>query len=322
MFTDILLLLVGLALITFASDWLVDGSSAIARKSGMSEFVIGMTIVGIGTSMPELVSSLFSAFEGHGDMAIGNVTGSNICNTLLILGVTALISPLAYPRNNIRRDIPICIAATGLVSIMIYSWFTSRTPIGLNRLDGVILLVLWILFMIYSFRTGKADPATSSNCEKEPVKEMSTFRAILLCVLGIGGLVIGGHLFVDKAIDVAKEIGVSDAFIAVTLMAFGTSVPELATCIVAAAKKKNDLALGNIIGSNISNILLILGATASITPLCVVTLTQVDMGLFILSSVFLLTAAWFFRKKVLDRGDAVLYLILYGAYMVWLVSIQ
>lgn len=321
MLTDVLLLLLGLLLVTLGSDWLVDGASGIARRAGVTEFVIGMTVVGFGTSMPELVSSLFSALEGHGDMAIGNVTGSNICNVLLILGVTGLISPLFYSKENIRRDIPICIAVTVLLSLMVLRWNPLGTPVGVSRWDGVILLVCFVLFMVYSFRTGKRE-AVSVSPDISEKKGTSMAKAVLLVLAGIAGLVVGGKLFVDNTVDVAHALHVSDAFIAVTMMAFGTSVPELATCIVAALKKKNDLALGNIIGSCIFNILLIIGVSATVTPLSVSSLTRVDLGIFLLSALLLLTAALCFRKRVIDRADAVIYLLCYTAYVVWLFSIQ
>lgn len=316
MLTEIAWLVGGLVLITLASDWLVDGASALARKFGVTEFVIGMTVVGFGTSMPELVSSLFSALEGHGDMAIGNVAGSNICNVLLILGVTAMISPVAYSKKNVKVDIPVCIAATALLVAMLYRWFTSRTPQMLTRADGIVLLVCFAAFMVYSFKTGKAAPEALQPGEGE--KQMPLAKALVLTLLGIGGLIVGGKVFVNHTIAFAQMLHVSDAFISVTLMAIGTSLPELATCIVAAAKKKNDLALGNIIGSCIFNILLILGVSATVTPLHVVSLTRVDMGVMLLSAIMLLTAAYCFRRNKLDRADAAFYLLLYVAYSVWL----
>ena len=323
MWTSILLLLLGLVLITLASDWLVDGASGIARRAGVTEFVIGMTVVGFGTSMPELVSSLFSALEGHGDMAIGNVTGSNICNTLLILGITALIFPLSYSHNNVRRDIPICMAATALLSLMVLGWNPRGELSTVPRWDGIALLVCFAAFMMYSFKTGKEVPAADApDADADGKPLMPLWKSVLLSAFGIAGLIVGGRIFVNNTVSVAQALHVSDAFIAVTVMAFGTSVPELATCIVAAVKKHNDLALGNIIGSNIFNILLIIGVSATVTPLHVVTLTKVDLGLFVLSSILLLTAAWCFRRNKLDRADAVVYLILYGLYAAWLVSIQ
>ena len=325
MWTSVFLLIVGLALITLASDWLVDGASALARRVGVTEFVIGMTVVGFGTSMPELVSSLFSALDGHGDMAIGNVTGSNLCNTLLILGITALILPLNYSKNNVKRDIPICIAATALLSLMVLGWNPRGELSTVNRWDGILLLVCFAAFMFYSFKTGKTNCDSANNdaeVEADTSRIMPLWKSILLSVLGIVGLIVGGRIFVSSTVDVAHALHVSDAFIAVTVMAFGTSVPELATCIVAAIKKRNDLALGNIIGSNIFNILLIIGVSATATPLEVVSLTRVDLGLFMLSSILLLTAAGCFKRNKLDRGDAVIYLLLYFAYAGWLIYIQ
>lgn len=321
MLTDVLLLLLGLVLVTLGSDWLVEGASGIARRAGVAEFVIGMTVVGFGTSMPELVSSLFSALEGHGDMAIGNVTGSNICNVLLILGVTGMITPLFYSKENIRRDIPICIAVTMLLSLMVLRWNPLGIPVGVSRWDGIILLACFVLFMVYSFQTGKRD-ATSASTDVSDKKGTSMAKAVLLALAGIAGLVVGGKLFVDNTVNVAHALHVSDAFIAVTMMAFGTSVPELATCVVAALKKKNDLALGNIIGSCIFNILLIIGVSATVTPLSISSLTRVDLALFLLSSLLLLSAVFCFRKRAIDRADAVIYLLCYAAYVVWLFSIQ
>jgi len=320
MLTDVLLLLLGLVLVTLGSDWLVDGASGIARKAGVTEFVIGMTVVGFGTSMPELVSSLFSALEGHGDMAIGNVTGSNICNVLLILGVTGLISPIAYSKSNIRRDIPICIAASILMALMVVGWNPLGELQGVNRIDGVILLLCFVAFMVASFKTGKS--TTPDESEADAVKPMPTAKAVMLTLAGIAGLVIGGRLFVSNTVSIAQALHVSDAFIAVTMMAFGTSVPELATCIVAAIKKKNDLALGNIIGSCIFNILLIIGVCATVTPLEVTSLTRIDLLIFLLSSLLLLTASFCFKKRVLDRADAAFFLLAYVGYVAWLFSIQ
>lgn len=325
MWTSVLLLLGGLALITLASDWLVDGASALARRVGVTEFVIGMTVVGFGTSMPELVSSLFSALEGHGDMAIGNVTGSNVCNTLLILGITALIFPLNYSKNNVRRDIPICIASTALLSLMVLGWSPRGDLESVTRWEGILLLACFAAFMVYSFKTGKTDSVLMDgepSAEAPASKSMPLWKSVLLSLLGIVGLIFGGRIFVNSTVDVAHALHVSDAFIAVTVMAFGTSVPELATCIVAAAKKRNDLALGNIIGSNIFNILLIVGVSATVTPLQVASLTRVDLGLFMLSSLLLLSAAFCFKRNKLDRGDAVIYLLLYLAYAGWLVYVQ
>ena len=259
---QVLLLIGGLALIVFGADWLVDGASGIARRFGLSEFVIGLTIVGMGTSAPEMVVSFIGAFQGNADIAIGNVVGSNIMNTLLILGVTALILPMAITPSNWKRDIPMNILITVLLIVLglEYTIFHIGTN-GLSRWDGGILIALFIGYMILSFKGNKPDE------EDSPVKQRSIWMCLLLIVAGIAGLAIGGKLFVNNATDLARALGVSDKFIAITILAGGTSMPELATCVVAAAKKKGQLALGNIIGSNVFNILLILGGSALISPL-------------------------------------------------------
>ena len=259
---QVLLLIGGLALIVFGADWLVDGASGIARRFGLSEFVIGLTIVGMGTSAPEMVVSFIGAFQGNADIAIGNVVGSNIMNTLLILGVTALILPMVITPSNWKRDIPMNILITVLLIVLglEFTLFHFGTN-GLSRWDGGILIALFIAYMVLSFKGNKPDE------EDSPVKQRSIWMCILLIVAGIAGLAFGGKLFVNNATELARALGVSDKFIAITILAGGTSMPELATCVVAAAKKKGQLALGNIIGSNVFNILLILGGSALISPL-------------------------------------------------------
>ena len=235
MWIDLLWIVAGLVMILVGSDWLVDGASGIARKYGISEFIIGMTIVGIGTSMPELVSSGIAAIGGHGDMAIGNVTGSNICNVLLILGVTALISPIGYTRSNIRKDIPFAIGVSLFLMLMLYNGFglfhEMGTP-GISRMDALYLLLIFVVFMIDSFKSAKK----GGGEEEEDVKPMPIGKALVFIVLGLAGLVFGGRFFVDHTVSVAERFHVSEAFISITLMAVGTSLPELATCVVAAMK--------------------------------------------------------------------------------------
>ena len=276
MWIDLLWIVAGLVMILVGSDWLVDGASGIARKYGISEFIIGMTIVGIGTSMPELVSSAISAIGGHGDMAIGNVTGSNICNVLLILGVTALISPIGYTRSNIRKDIPFAIGVSLFLMLMLYNGFglfhEMGTP-GISRMDALYLLQIFVVFMIDSFKSAKK----GGGEEEEDVKPMPIGKALVFIVLGLAGLVFGGRFFVDHTVSIAERFHVSEAFISITLMAVGTSLPELATCVVAAMKGKNQLALGNVIGSNIFNISLIIGTSAFISPFQIESISTVDM---------------------------------------------
>lgn len=317
MWIDILWIVAGLVLILVGSDWLVEGASGVARKYGISEFVIGMTIVGIGTSMPELVSSLISAIQGHGDMALGNVTGSNICNILLILGVTALISPIKYTKSNIRKDIPFAILASLFLMLMLYNSFglfgEMGTP-GISRSDALYLLVIFGVFMIDSFKSAK----NGNDEEEENVKPMPMVKALVFIVLGLAGLVFGGQVFVDHTVSIAEKFHVSEAFISITLMAVGTSLPELATCIVAAMKGQNQLALGNVIGSNIFNISLILGSSAVISPFEIQTISTVDMVVVIVAIVLLWLAAFTFKKKMLDRVEGAIFLLCYIGYIVYL----
>lgn len=317
MWIDILWIVAGLVLILVGSDWLVEGASGVARKYGISEFVIGMTIVGIGTSMPELVSSLISAIQGHGDMALGNVTGSNICNILLILGVTALISPIKYTRSNIRKDIPFAILVSLFLIVMLYNCFglfgEMGTP-GISRVDALYLLLIFAVFMIDSFKTAK----NGAEEEDASVKPMPMGKAIIYVLLGLAGLIFGGQVFVDHTVSIAERFHVSEAFISITLMAVGTSLPELATCAVAAMKGKNQLALGNVIGSNIFNITLIIGTSAAISPFEIQSISTVDMGMVIVVVVLLWLAAFTFKKKKLDRVEGVIFLLAYIAYITYL----
>lgn len=313
---QILILLAGLLLILFGANYLVDGSSSIAKRSGISEFVIGLTIVGIGTSTPEMVVSFLSSFQGKADMAIGNIVGSNIFNTLTILGVTALIAPLTITKSNLRKDIPLNIGVTTLL-ILIGMNFTIF-GIGedkLSRIDGILLLLIFVWYLYSSFKSDTAD-----QDEEGDIKVMSVPVSVLMIIGGLAGLIIGGKLFVNSATELAKMFGVSDKFIAITVMAAGTSMPELATCIVAALKGRGQLALGNILGSNISNILLILGGSALINPLSFTGMTTVDLGTVLLSSVFILLSAFMFKKKELDRAEGIILLLIEVCYMWYLIS--
>ena len=312
---QILLLIGGLALIVFGADWLVDGASGIARRFGLSEFVIGLTIVGMGTSAPEMVVSFIGAFQGNADIAIGNVVGSNIMNTLLILGLTALILPMAVTPSNRKRDIPVNLGITVLLIVLglEFTLFHFGSD-GLSRWDGGILIAVFILYMWSCFKTGQA-----AEEEDSPAKERSVWLCLLMIAGGLAGLVIGGNLFVNNATELARAMGVSDKFIAITILAGGTSMPELATCVVAAAKKKGQLALGNIIGSNVFNILLILGGSALIHPLSFEHITFVDLGVLLVSALALVSALFIGKKNKIDRLDGSLFLLIWAAYMAYLI---
>lgn len=312
---QILILLGGLALILFGANWLVDGSSSIAKRFGISEFVIGLTIVGIGTSTPEMVVSFLSAFQGKADMAIGNIVGSNIFNTLMILGVTALIAPMAITKSNLKKDIPLNIFVTVLL-ILLGMNFTifGLGQDQLSRIDGAILLAIFAWYLYTSFKSDTADE------DGEGIKEYKTGISVLLIVAGLGALIAGGKLFVNSATELAKMFGVSDKFIAITVMAAGTSMPELATCAVAALKGRGQLALGNVLGSNISNILLILGGSALICPLSFGGMTYVDLGMVLVSAIFILASAYMFKKKQLDRFEGIVLLLMEAGYMWYLIA--
>lgn len=312
-----LILIGGLILILLGANYLVDGSSSIAKKFGLSEFVIGLTIVGIGTSSPEMVVSFMSAIQGKAEMAIGNVVGSNIFNTLIILGITALISPLTITKSNIRKDIPVNFLATVLLLLlgMNFSLFKVGENV-ISRLDGIILLAVFVWYLCSSFKSDSGDETE----EGEEIKTRNIPVSVLMIAGGLGALVFGGRLFVNSATALAQMFGVSDKFIAITVMAAGTSMPELATCVVAALKGRGQLALGNILGSNIGNILLILGGSALIHPLSFSGMTIVDIIAVAICPIFIYLCAFLFRKKEIDRSEGIIFLLTEAAYMWYLIS--
>lgn len=314
---EIALLIAGLAMILFGANWLVNGSSSIAKRFGISEFVIGLTIVGIGTSSPEMVVSFLSSLQGKADMAIGNIAGSNIFNTLLILGITALISPLTITKSNLKRDIPLNIIVT-IILILLGMNFTifGAGKDQLCRIDGAILLVIFVLYLWSSFKSDSSDEENGG----EGIKEYSTFMSISMVAAGLAALIFGGKLFVNSATELAKMFGVSDKFIAITVMAAGTSMPELATCVVAALKGRGQLALGNVLGSNIANILLILGGSALISPLSFSGMTYVDIGILLLCAAFIFASAFLFKKRQLDRYEGAILVLTEVGYMWYLIS--
>lgn len=315
MVLQILLLISGLLLILFGANWLVDGSTSIARKTGISEFVIGITIVGIGTSTPEMVVSYFAAFQGQSEIALGNVIGSNIFNILMILGITTLIKPVTMSRENRLKDIPMNILVTGALLIL---WLAhSILGIGQNqisRLEGVLMLIAFVAYLWMMFRSG------NDNTEEE-IEEIKTFSPAMAVIMIIGGLACligGGRVFVNSATAIAHYLNLSEKFIAITIMAAGTSLPELATCIVAARKGRNQMALGNVIGSNISNILLIVGGAALISPLSLSGISYMDFAVVMISSIVLLISAYTFQKERIDRIEGMFFILIEIAYMVWL----
>lgn len=313
---DYLLLIVGLALLTFCADLLTKGCVGVAARFRVPEFIVGLTIMAVGTSMPELTVSFLSALDGNSSMAIGNVTGSNLFNILIILGICAMIKPVPISESNIRRDIPICIG----VSLLLFL-FTSEELLGwgdvagIGRLEGIILLLLYVAIIYYSIRSAKGEESNDGE-----QTQMGWLKIIGFVVIGLAGLIWGGDLCLNSAVNIAKAWGVSEAVIAITIVAAGTSLPELASSVSAIARGKSSMALGNIIGSNVANILLILGLSGSITPLTMGDITYLDMGMVVGSAVLLLLSALVIGRRRITRIEGLIYFAVYVAYAIVLLN--
>ena len=316
---EILLLLAGLALVLIGAEAIVDGASGLARRWGMSEFIIGLTIVAIGTSAPEMVVSFISSAEHNSDLAVGNIIGSNIFNTALILGLSAIIAPVAITRGNLRRDIPVNIGITVLLIVLgLKRTFFGIGEDGLSRWEGLVFLALFIWYMVSSFLHDKDNQPSVEEAEEKDAKPMSLFKALVYVVVGLAALIFGGRLFVDHAQDVARMAGLSDKFIAITVLAAGTSLPELATSCIAAAKGKGQLALGNILGSNTFNILLILGGAAGIHPLSMGNITIMDYTAVLMCAFSLLLFSWTGTRNRIDRLEGVVLVLIQALYFGYL----
>lgn len=315
---DILLLIVGLGLILAGANFLTDGSAALAQRFRMPEFIIGLTVVAVGTSTPELVVSVLSAIGGQSDVAIGNVVGSNIFNVFVILGVCALIRPVPLTAGNIRRDIPFGVLVSLLLLALAQdSLLCKGAADRIGRLDGAAMLALYILLMWYTIRKTKRPEATApTEGSKAP---MAAWLTAVMIVGGLAGLVFGGEMFLRSATSIARSLGVSESVIAITLVAGGTSLPELASSLVSLFKGKAEMALGNVIGSNIANILLILGVSATIHPLSMGGITVWDLLMVLLSSVVVFLAAFTFKRKAIDRWEGALFVAIYAVYIWYLI---
>jgi len=311
---EYLYLLICLVAIVFSADWLVAGAVTIAKRFKISDFVIGAVIVGVGTSFPELVVSSIGAVEGNSDIAIGNVVGSNIFNVLGILSLTALIMPVAVSRENRHFDLPFCIGVSVLTLLLALNFFTGGTE-GISRIDGLILLVCFALFMYFSLKGGKNKEVVSDV----EVSNKQLALGIAKVIGGLGVLIISSRFFLDNAILIAKAWGVNEAFIAITLVACGTSLPELAASLVAAAKKNTQLALGNVIGSNIFNLTLILGVASQITPLTSVGITAIDYAMMIFVAIVPLVLG---IKGKLNRWAGAFMFLCFVAYNAYLICSQ
>ncbi len=310
---DILILLGGLALILGGANYLTDGSAAIAKRLNISEFIVGLTIVAVGTSMPEMVVSLLSAIEGNGDIAVGNVVGSNIFNTFVILGICAVVRPIDLTKENIRHDIPMGIFASVILLIATHSGY-------INRGYGVAMTLIYFALMYYTIRLSNKKLKSEPEVENDTEGLISPLLSIVFVVGGLGALIWGGNLFLGSAVKIAESMHIPQNVIAITLVAGGTSLPELAASLVSLLKGKNDIALGNVIGSNIANIFLVLGVSSSVTPLSLNGITIIDMCVVLLGSVILLVSAFTFKKDKLDRVEAVAMLAMFVGYMYYVIK--
>lgn len=306
---NILLLIGGLILILLGANGLTDGAASVAKRFRIPPIVIGLTIVAFGTSAPELTVSVSSALKGSADIAIGNVVGSNIFNTLMIVGCTALFAPIVITRNTLRKEIPLCILSSIVLLICANDVFLDKAPENiLNRVDGLLLLCFFVIFMGYTFAIA-SKPVTTEQQAEHPVIEEETeikslpwWQSILYIIGGLAALIYGGQLFVDGATGIARNLGVSESIIGLTLVAGGTSLPELATSIVAALKKNPEIAIGNVIGSNLFNIFFVLGCSASITPLHLSGITNFDLFTLVGSSILLWLFGLFLPREQLQES--------------------
>ncbi|MCO6485233.1 MAG: calcium/sodium antiporter [Saprospiraceae bacterium] len=317
-----ILFFVGLVILVKGADLLVDGASSLARRMRVSDISIGLTIVAFGTSMPEMVVSVLASIKGNTDIAIGNVLGSNIFNILLILGLSALLCPLVTQRNTVWKEIPLSLLAAVIVGITANDqWIDGAASSELNRIDGLVYLAFFIIFLYYTYGisqvTGDAASMASSGARSHSVG-----RSVLFVFLGLAGLVFGGKWIVEGAVQFARVLGVSESLIGLTIVAAGTSLPELATSLVAARKGQMDIAIGNVVGSNIFNIFFILGTSAVLAPLPFAPASQLDILMTIFASLLLFMLMFVGKRHTVERWQGGLMLLFYVGYVGFLVSRQ
>ncbi|WP_315366766.1 calcium/sodium antiporter [Prevotella koreensis] len=307
MMMNIIYIVFGILMVLWGAGKLTDGATSIAAKMKIPPMIIGLTVVAMGTSMPEFFVSFVSALKGTSDLAVGNVVGSNIFNTMLIVGTTALVTPMVIAKSTVKKDIPFAVLASAMLLPMAIDG-------SISRIDAAVLFAVFIAFMLYTVRSAKKEKDSGNEDE---VKEMPVWRAVAFFVLGLACLIVGSNLFVDGATAVASLLGVSEAVIGLTVVAGGTSLPELATSVVAARKGQCAIAMGNVIGSNVFNILMILGITGMIHPMSIIGITRLDFIVMQLSIILL----WIFSftKYTVARWEGGLLVALFLAYMTWLV---
>ncbi len=321
MIIDIILLIVGLVLILGGANYLTDGAAAVARRFGMSDLMVGLTIVAFGTSAPELTISMMSAIDGNTGIAIGNVVGSNIFNTLIIIGAVAVARPIKITGGIMSNEIPLVVlSAAALLAMGSSKWLDGTTPV-ISRVDGILLLLFFAIFMRYVFSQSKQKmPETSENSNETKPVQTALWKSVIFIIGGLAALIYGGDLFVDKASAIASSLGVSDAIIGLTIVAMGTSLPELATSLTAAIKGNSGIAIGNVIGSNIFNIFLVLGCSATIQPLPFGAISEIDLLVLFASCVLFWIFGWFFGNRTINRAEGGLLVAGYIAYMIYLVA--
>ncbi len=319
MLLDIVFIVVGVALVLWGADRLTEGASGLARRMNVPEMVIGLTIVAAGTSAPELFVSFVSALKGTPDMALGNVVGSNIFNTLLIVGCAAMVAPMQISKATVKKDMPFTVIATVLLIAACMDFWPVASISGhaISRLDGFLLLAGFAVFMYYTFRMAANKPQQAGEEKAENTGEaMNVWKGVLFVVIGLACLIFGSNLFVDSATNVARQLNISEGVIGLTIVAGGTSLPELATSVVAARKGQSAIAIGNVIGSNVFNILLILGLTATICPMQIDGITLVDL-LVMLASV-LMVWGFSYTKYTVARWEGAVLVLMFLGYMAWL----
>ena len=319
---DLVMLIVGLALTIVGSSGLVDGASGLARRFGVSQLVIGLTIVAFGTSSPELVVNIMAAVRGTPDLAIGNILGSNIFNIFVILGITALVYPISIRHSTIWREVPLSILAMVVLAIMANDRLVEGGAISvISRGDGIVLLLFFAIFLAYVYNSMKVDRALiKNNSAPDEKPQAPVWKGLLFTVGGLAGLYLGGRWLVTGATGLATTMGVSDAVIGLTIVAAGTSMPELATSVAAAIKRKPDIAIGNVVGSNLFNVFFVLGTTATISPLPYREVMNLDMAMATLGSVLLFALVFLRRGRRVDRIEGGLLVVLYLAYLGYMLS--
>jgi cation:H+ antiporter len=312
------LMIVGFIILIKGADFLVDGAASVARRFQVSDLVIGLTVVAFGTSTPELFVNLIASLKGNTDIAIGNVLGSNVANILLILGVSAIIYPLSVTLGTVFKEIPFSLMAAVVLGILANDQMIDGASASvISRIDGLILLCFFFLFLYYSATIAQSIDGMASEV---PPKTLGLTRSLLYILAGLVGLALGGKWIVDGAIILASALGMSESVIGLTIVAIGTSLPELATSAVAAYKRNTDIAVGNVVGSNIFNILMVLGVSSVIKPLPFQRANNMDIAMVVASSVLLFGAMFVFRKRHLDRREGTSFLILYGVYIAYLLA--